>query len=70
MFVTGRKWPQTINQMCTPPLSQSSMVAMATLNNPSNTWYSYYLTMAVCMSIKLSTTYYWISTIAMATGKN
>ena len=47
MFITGRKWPQTINQMCCPPLPQSSMVAMATLNNPSNTWYTYYLTMAV-----------------------
>ena len=70
MFVTGRKWPQTINQMCSPPLPQSSMVAMATLNNPSNTWYSYYLTMAVCMSIKLCTTYYWISTAAMATDNN
>ena len=34
MFVTGRKWPQTLNRMCSPPLSQSSMVAMATLNNP------------------------------------
>ena len=34
MFITGRKWPQTINQMCSPPLPQSSMVAMATLNNP------------------------------------
>ena len=35
MFITGRKCPQTINQMCSPPLpQQSSMVAMATLNNP------------------------------------
>ena len=34
MFVTGRKWSQTINQMCSPPLPQSSIVAMATLNNP------------------------------------
>ena len=34
MFVRGRKWPQTLNQMCSPPLSQSSMVAMVTLNNP------------------------------------
>ena len=34
MFVTGRKWPQTINQMCSPPLPPSSMVAMATLNSP------------------------------------
>ena len=44
--------------------------SMATLNNPSNTWYSYYLTMAVCMSIKLYTTYYWISMVAMATGNS
>ena len=33
MFVTRRKWPQTINEMCSLPLPQSSMVAMATLNN-------------------------------------
>ena len=44
MFVGGRKWPQTINQMCSPPLPQSLMVAMVILNNPSNTYYSYYLT--------------------------
>ena len=34
MFETRRKWPQIIHRMCSPPLPQSSMVAMATLNNP------------------------------------